>query len=65
VVEVLNPRIEPEELVGKFIVLDLLAKDSEGRRYNIELQVRRYNAGSVRSAYYLAPSYANAPCGTK
>ncbi len=54
VVEVLNPRIEPEELAGKFIVLDLLAKDSDGRRYNIEMQVRRYNAWSARSAYYLA-----------
>ena len=36
-VEILNPRIEPEELTGKFIVLDLLAKDIEGRQYNIEI----------------------------
>ena len=54
VVEVLNPRIDPDELAGKFIVLDLLAEDVEGRRYNIEMQVRRYNAWSARSAYYLA-----------
>lgn len=40
VVEVLNPRIAPEELAGKFIVLDLLAQDGAGRRYNIEMQVR-------------------------
>ncbi|MDO9596632.1 MAG: PD-(D/E)XK nuclease family transposase [Azoarcus sp.] len=44
VIEVLNPRIEPEELAGKFIVLDVLAQDAEGRRYNIEMQVRRYGA---------------------
>ncbi|MFA7240939.1 MAG: Rpn family recombination-promoting nuclease/putative transposase [Sulfuricellaceae bacterium] len=54
VIEVLNPRIDPEELAGKFIVLDLLAQDTHGRRYNIEMQVRRYNAWSARSAYYLA-----------
>ena len=54
VVEVLNPRIDPDELAGKFIVLDLLAEDVKGRRYNIEMQVRRYNAWSARSAYYLA-----------
>ena len=54
VVEVLNPRIAPEELAGKYIVLDLLAQDEQGRRYNIEMQVRRYRAWSARSAYYLA-----------
>lgn len=54
VLEVLNPRIEPEELSGKFIVLDVLAQDAQGRRYNIEMQVRRYSAWSARSAYYLA-----------
>jgi len=35
-------------------VLDVLAQDAEGRRYNIEMQVRRYGAWSARSAYYLA-----------
>jgi predicted transposase/invertase (TIGR01784 family) len=54
VVQILNPRIEPEELAGKFIVLDVLAQDALGRRYNIEMQVRRHGAWSARSAYYLA-----------
>jgi predicted transposase/invertase (TIGR01784 family) len=58
VVAVLNPRIEPEELTGKYIVLDLLAQDDQGRRYNIEMQVRRYRAWSARSAYYLACTLA-------
>ena len=44
VVEVLNPRIEPAELLGKYIVLDILAEDEHGRRYNIEMQVRREKA---------------------
>jgi len=54
VVEVLNPRIDPDELAGKFIVLDLLAEDAGGRLFNVEMQVRRHNAWSARSAYYLA-----------
>ena len=58
VVEVLNPRIAPEELAGKYIVLDLLAQDEQGRRYNIEMQGRRYRAWSARSAYYLARTLA-------
>lgn len=31
-----------------------MAEDVAGRRYNIEMQVRRYNAWSARSTYYLA-----------
>ncbi|MBN9427424.1 MAG: PD-(D/E)XK nuclease family transposase [Burkholderiales bacterium] len=40
VVEVLNPRIEPEELTGKLIVLDVLARDAAGSLYGVEMQVR-------------------------
>ena len=58
-VEVTNPRIEPEELNGKFIVLDILAKDQQGHRYNIEMQVRRFDAWSARSTYYLARTLSN------
>jgi hypothetical protein len=28
-VEVLNPNIEPSELTGKYIILDVLARDAE------------------------------------
>ncbi len=42
--EVLNPNIEASELTGKYIILDVLAKDIAGNQYNIEMQVRRYNA---------------------
>ena len=54
VLEVLNPRIDPEELSGKFIVLDILAKDRQGRLINIEMQVKRFDLWNARSAYYLA-----------
>ena len=53
-VEVLNPNIEASELTGKYIILDVLAKDAQGNQYNIEMQVRRYNAWGQRSLYYLA-----------
>lgn len=41
-VEVLNPNIEAGELSGKYIILDVLARDADGHQYNVEMQVRRY-----------------------
>lgn len=55
-VEVLNPNIEPAELAGKYIILDVLARDAAGNLYNIEIQVRRYGAWNQRGLYYLARS---------
>lgn len=54
VVEIRNPRIEPDELLGKYIILDILARDAQGHFYNMEMQVRRRLDWSARSAYYLA-----------
>ena len=53
-VEVLNPNIEPSELSGKYIILDVLARDAEGHCYNVEVQVRRYGAWHKRGLFYLA-----------
>ena len=53
-IEVKNPAIDAEDLQGKYIILDLLAVDADGRQFNIEMQVRRYRAWSARSSYYLA-----------
>ncbi|MGB5734843.1 MAG: Rpn family recombination-promoting nuclease/putative transposase [Thiohalocapsa sp.] len=53
-VEILNPNIEPGELTGKYIILDVLARDGEGHCYNIEVQVRRYGAWHKRGLFYLA-----------
>ena len=47
-----SQHIEPEDIKGKFIALDILAKDLQGQLYNIEMQVRRYDAWSARSTYY-------------
>ena len=52
--EILNPSIDPQTLSGKHIVLDVLAVDVEGRRFNVEMQVQRHRAWSSRSLYYLA-----------
>jgi predicted transposase/invertase (TIGR01784 family) len=49
VVEVLNPVITPEDLQGKFIVLDVLAEDAQGRRHNVEMQARhRHSPARLR-----------------
>ena len=53
-VQILNPRIDPEELEGKFIVLDILAEDVDGAQFNIEMQVQGQRAWGARSVYYLA-----------
>jgi len=53
-IEVKNPTIDADDLQGKYIILDLLAVDTDGRQFNIEMQVRRYRAWSARSSYYLA-----------
>ena len=53
-IEILNPAIPPEALEGKAIVLDLLARDRSGRRFNIEMQVRRQPALPKRSVFYLS-----------
>ena len=54
VLEVLNPRILPEELTGKTIELDVLARDTSGRLFNVEVQVQRFPRWGARSAYYLS-----------
>ncbi len=51
---VLNPQIAPEELTGKFIVLDILARDLTGQLFNIEMQTRNHAGWPSRSLYYLA-----------
>ncbi len=51
---VLNPQIDAHEFAGKYIVLDIQALDEIGNRYNVEMQVRRFNAWHARSAFYMA-----------
>jgi len=53
-VEVLNPTINAEELRGKYIILDVLARDAAGHCYNVEIQIRRHGAWRQRGLFYLA-----------
>nr|WP_290675608.1 MULTISPECIES: hypothetical protein [unclassified Halomonas] len=59
-VEILNPNIEATELTGKYIILDVLARDGEGNFYNVDVQVRRYGAWHKRGGV-LSGSHAGKP----
>ncbi len=59
VVSVQNPRLDAEELQGKFIILDVLAKDVDGHFYNIEMQMTRRQRWSERSMVYLSKVMAS------
>ena len=54
VVSVLNPHIAASELKGKYIELDILAKDKAGNLFNVEIQMSRREKWSARSMVYLA-----------
>jgi len=60
-VGLLDPRLSPERLSGKRLVLDLKAIDEQGQRYNIEMQVRRFAAWSARGTLYLARMLSEQP----
>ena len=54
VVSILNPHIAAAELKGKYIELDILAKDQAGNLINVEIQMRQREKWSTRSMVYLA-----------
>lgn len=59
VVEVINPGLTPDELTGKFIVLDVLARDPSGQAFEVEMQVRGQEFWPARALYYLAKVYGD------
>lgn len=56
VVDVLNPDLLPDDVTGKQVVLDVLARDAHGTLFIVEMQVRRYLHWPERNLYYLARS---------
>jgi predicted transposase/invertase (TIGR01784 family) len=58
VVSIINPRINPENLHDKFIVLDILARDQHGHFLNVEMQMQQREEWSQRGVYYLAKTMA-------
>ncbi|MFC3337655.1 Rpn family recombination-promoting nuclease/putative transposase [Paracandidimonas soli] len=59
IVDILNPSILPEDISGKNIVLDILARDPDGTLFLIEMQLRHYLHWAERNTYYLARGLAN------
>jgi len=52
--EILNPALDRDHLLDKGVVLDVKARDGQGRLYNIEVQVSPDRAYIPRAVYYLA-----------
>jgi predicted transposase/invertase (TIGR01784 family) len=55
----INPVNLREYLGAKFSCLDIAARDSEGKRYNIEMQVRGSDSYIARAIYYHDKLYAS------
>jgi predicted transposase/invertase (TIGR01784 family) len=57
-VKIKNPVVNPdEEIKQKFVILDILAEDRKGRRYDIEMQMSRYEFYPKRSLFYVCRLY--------
>ena len=51
-IEILNPIVGPNFDGDKWLVLDILAKDDKGRRFNIEMQTSVPSGLRQRLAFY-------------
>jgi len=51
---ILNPQITPEDVKRKFITLDILARDANGKLLNVEMQTQPHAGWTSRVVYYLA-----------
>ncbi len=58
-VKIRNPLILPDDIIKKFIILDIRAQDRSGRQYDIEMQSRKYIFYPGRALYYLTRMYAD------
>jgi len=56
---ILNPSILPEDLAGKHVVLDILAQDSHGQRFGVEMQLRNYLHWPQRNIYVASRALAD------
>lgn len=52
--ELLNPNLDRERIGQKGVILDIKARDGQGRLYNVEVQVAPERAYVERALYYLA-----------
>ena len=56
-VEILNPLVGKDRSEDKIIVLDVLARDAQGRLFNIEIQTRIPLSFPSRLLYYNSKNY--------
>jgi predicted transposase/invertase (TIGR01784 family) len=59
VISVEDPLLKAREVQGKYVILDILAKDETGQILNIEMQMTRHEKWSARSTYYLAKAFVD------
>ncbi|SAI74677.1 PD-(D/E)XK nuclease family transposase [Bordetella ansorpii] len=55
---ILNPNLLPDTPSGKQVFFDILAQDTAGQQFIVEMQMRRHAAWPARNAYYLARGLA-------
>ncbi len=58
-ITILNPSIDRETVKEKHSILDIKAVDGQGRRYNIEVQLKQEKDYIVRTVYYLAKLFGD------
>jgi predicted transposase/invertase (TIGR01784 family) len=56
-IEAVNPNLDAHQIARKEGILDVRAIDSQGRHYDIEIQVRPQPSYIKRSLYYVARMY--------
>ncbi|AZV94963.1 hypothetical protein CBF45_15615 [Bordetella sp. J329] len=54
VVQIRNPNILPTDVSSKQIILDILAQNTHGSLFNVEMQLRQYPQWPLRNMFYLA-----------
>ncbi|MCP4694676.1 MAG: Rpn family recombination-promoting nuclease/putative transposase [Desulfobacterales bacterium] len=56
-VEVRTPILLPQAVTKKFNILDIRAEDNSGNQYDIEMQVKKFEAYPKRALYYVCRLY--------
>lgn len=57
--EILSPSPDKEHILAKGVILDIRARDSRGRQYNIEVQLAAQAAYAERTVYYVTRMFTD------
>jgi len=55
--EIENPAVTPDHVSGKAVILDVVAKAEDGRRFNVEIQLWQQPGYRARMLFYLAKRF--------